>query len=814
MTTTGMMHDKNLEKQIEKQMGCMTGFLQLFDRQQILSGKRLYTTKRLPPSPAVDSPSESEKTVASPAISKDLEKQQHTRSVPVPSPDRLKKSPMPEPRSPVPEPITPAESPAKSSLPLPVFGFKEGGTKSSWKFRETPRLSLDSRATVDAKGSLYPREIRTNAAILSANRSDNFGDGEGNDDSDKHRRSPSVIARLMGLEQLPHSCPEPVKKAELRRSASESRVSKDLPYRYVDTNNIQQKQVQSNYGNNFPTRFDSQNEEKKKTNFKQVDQMEYNVRIAKSAPPKAAQRGSMSSSPRKLHQQKKSFFDSADFFPEPKQSVSIYGEIEKRLKMRGINEPSKDLETLKQILDALQLKGLLHNSKVTREEINQRNFVYDPNFAYDDSPIVVMRSSRSPVRQGRTGNDSPPSSGFRSRPSPRRNLNNSGETLPAASPKRGRPEIDRNIRNNSNNVRVRASSSPTRSETSSVRSTNSVVRRKNLNVEVEKKGNDLVEQRRVSPVHSPKLNFKRSGSAQTRSPRNLKSTPQISPKEKASLPVEDESSSISESSISTSSQTDTEKTKVEYKEGRSLLERCDKLLHSIAEITSSELQPSPVSVLDSSFYKDESSSPSPVMKRSIDFKDQLVDLEDELWNLAISSGQTEPEEYSDDCDFVYISEILRASNYFPEDSDVFLLLEKQQHLKGNDTSKVSTLHRRLIFDTITEILNRDRQLPPWKLISSGGTPSLRQIWLEFKKIREREEGGDLFEVICGVLRKDLAGDEINGWGDCHVETSESVLDIERLIFKDLVGETIRDLAAFAAKSRGLVQVPRRKLVFG
>lgn len=52
----------------------------------------------------------------------------------------------------------------------------------------------------------------------------------------------------------------------------------------------------------------------------------------------------------------------------------------------------------------------------------------------------------------------------------------------------------------------------------------------------------------------------------------------------------------------------------EYKEGRSLLERCDKLLHSIAE-----LQPSPVSVLDSSFYKEES-SPSPVMKRSIDFK--------------------------------------------------------------------------------------------------------------------------------------------------------------------------------------------------
>lgn len=58
----------------------------------------------------------------------------------------------------------------------------------------------------------------------------------------------------------------------------------------------------------------------------------------------------------------------------------------------------------------------------------------------------------------------------------------------------------------------------------------------------------------------------------------------------------------------------------EYKEGKSLLERCDKLLHSIAEITSTTDQhPSPVSVLDSSLYK-EDSSPSPIMKRCIDFK--------------------------------------------------------------------------------------------------------------------------------------------------------------------------------------------------
>lgn len=58
----------------------------------------------------------------------------------------------------------------------------------------------------------------------------------------------------------------------------------------------------------------------------------------------------------------------------------------------------------------------------------------------------------------------------------------------------------------------------------------------------------------------------------------------------------------------------------EYKEGRSLLDRCDKLLNSIAEITASnELQPSPVSVLDPSVYKDEWCSPSPITKRNIDY---------------------------------------------------------------------------------------------------------------------------------------------------------------------------------------------------
>ncbi|KAJ7972732.1 protein LONGIFOLIA 1 [Quillaja saponaria] len=387
---TGIVKDQNLEKQ----MGCMAGFLQIFDRHQILTGKRIYSTKRLPPSAAVNSSPEPETPSESTGVSQELERHQLKST---PSPERSKLHTPIELRSPLPETRTPSETPAKMPLPLPVFEFKEG-TKSSWKFsKEAPRLSLDSRAIVDAKGSLHPREIRTNRAILSTNRCTNAVEGT-ESDTDNQRRSPSVIARLMGLEQLPNSDPEPVKKVELRRSVSESRASRDLfQYRFFDSNNFQLKQIYQqgpNSQSNAIRDINSSAMENRICNGRPVDPREFSVRNVRAEPAKANQRGV---------RQKKSFYDSADFFPEPKQTVSIYGEIEKRLKMRGIDESSNDLETLKQILEALQLKGLLHSKKHT-SQINQRNFVPDGRSnPLNESPIVLMKPSRSPASCNRSG---------------------------------------------------------------------------------------------------------------------------------------------------------------------------------------------------------------------------------------------------------------------------------------------------------------------------------------------------------------------------------------------------------------------------
>ncbi|KAL1825971.1 hypothetical protein ACET3Z_012749 [Daucus carota] len=732
--TTGMIHDQSLEKNFEKQMGCFTGFRQIFDRHQLLTGKRLYTTKRLPPppptsdgiSPETEKPEKSLKETEKPS----------PRTMTSPSPDRYKS---PELRSPA-----PVQTPPRSSLPHPIFELNEA-TKYSWKFaKETPRLSLDSRATFDStKGSL-----RTNT-----NKST----------EDNSRRSTSVIARLMGLESTP---PEAATKpAELTRSASESRVSREL---------------NSNFQPNHVIRSNV-------------------IREKVPDPIRKPQHTRTESRAFKSPQQRRSFFDSADIFPEPKQTtVSIYGEIERRMKLKGLDEQSQDLETLKQILEAMQLKGLLH-SKKAQTPVKNKNVVYERthSFPCDDNEHQSFSSVMSVNRRG--GSNSPIST-HRSKSEYRRS-----DSIPAVSPRRERVSVDRSIKSP---TRGRNASSPTRSELSA---RNSNVRRNQLISE--RRAIESPEHRRISPINSPRITPRRNApDVANRSPRSRKSTPQICAKEKISTTfvLEDESSYSS-----TISETDTERCKSEdYKEGKSLLERCDKLLHSIAEMNSTESQPSPISVLDSSFYKDESLSPSPVMKRTISFTDSSVELTDEeLGSPGISSVNSKFEDEIDDNDYIYISRILRASSYLTEDDDIFLFVEKQHYFKGKDYSKEARLHRKLIFDIAKEIIDQNKQLPPWKTFSPKNSniskPLARQIWSELQRIQEpTDQSPDLFGIVCGVLKKDLAAD---GWGDLSVKMSDAVLDIERMIFKDLIGESIRDLAEFAGNSRFLA--PRRKLVF-
>ncbi|XP_024980961.1 protein LONGIFOLIA 1-like [Cynara cardunculus var. scolymus] len=772
----GLVQNQNAEKRMEKQSGCISGFLQIFDRHQILAGKRIHSTKRLPPSTGVGASPEILSSVQSPEFSGELRKQEPTKHVVVmpESPDRSQSSPS--------ENATGnqlATPPTKSTPLIPMSEMKDGTQKCSWKSsKEMARLSLDSSA--NSKPSVVT-------------------DGG----YDKQQRSSSVIARLMGLEPLSssdHKPPQPVSgKPALRRSASESRVSRDPVHSiYIDGNNFQVKQPKQTV--EHIVRDEGRNvSNSESVNGRALKSMGYGSGNLKSE--------SLRTSPWKSPQQKRSFFDSEDFFPEPNPTtVSMHGDFEKKLKMRGMDEQSNDLGTLKQILEVLQLKGLLHSTRPSNGD-RHRNFVYVRNLPSDESSIVLMKPWRSPASKVDNQISTNDSRGTR---------RYTGENSPAISPKREGGAVDRSARSP---ARAR-NSSPTRIE-SNLKSCNSIVKRKPLSIEIQRRANESSDSLRSSPSSSPKLTPKRTVSVNhclnNRSPRNHKpseSSAINSTKHETfkNIVIEEESSSISVSTVYTPPPTDTEGNR----QGRSLLQRCDKLLHNIAEMNSTTesppiattVLPSPVSVLDSGFDKDESSSPS----HSIDFKvPPTVDYEDENCSRSISPTKSmEHEEFiSDDTDFIYISEILRMSPYLHEDRS-FSLAEKLY--KSNDTSNVSKRQRKLVFDVIVEILDRNRQLPPWKaasLANSGSGTSLKQIWSEFQKIREINTGDGMLELISGVLKKDLI--EINGWIDHPIETSDAILDIERMIFKDLVSEAIVDLAEFPAKR--VFSRPQRKLVF-
>nr|CAD1822496.1 unnamed protein product [Ananas comosus var. bracteatus] len=106
-------------------------------------------------------------------------------------------------------------------------------------------------------------------------------------------------------------------------------------------------------------------------------------------------------------------------------------------------------------------------------------------------------------------------------------------------------------------------------------------------------------------------------------------------------------------------------------------------------------------------------------------------------------------------------------------------------------------------------LRTRRSAPP----PSAPRSLVRHVWGEVRRMREPVAaaggGEDVDEVACGAIRRDVADDV--AWARPSAELSDAVLRIERLIFKDLVADTIRCLADVASLPRA--HLPRRRLVF-
>ncbi|XP_037468600.1 serine/arginine repetitive matrix protein 1-like [Triticum dicoccoides] len=682
--------------------GCMAGFLHLFDRPHVFSGKRrlCHHPRRLLSSSSSGSATPSE-------MSMPLE-----RATPLPS--------SPE--------MTPPAAP-RPSLQLPPLDLKDrGGAAASWRL---PRLSLDSRAVVDARGKLRQRDNIRTAAPPSPGVAG----------------SPSVVARLMGLDALPHGAADEedgqhiARGGELRRSASE-RVPRDpARFRFVDPSFFEKPAL-------LPQRPSSPTAEA--------------ALAQRQSPDPAFHRAA-------ALQRRSSHFDAREVFPEPAKRVdpsagrgeiALCGEIDRRLRKRGIAEPARDLETLKQILEALQLKGLLRHS-TPPPPLSVRN--HPP-------PIVVMRPSSRPPQ--------PPTS-------PTRRL---------------RVQVDN----------ARRPRSPDRAA-SPARSPASPARR-----------GPQSPQRRVSPEkrHQP---LKKPNNADLPSirPRIARhAAHNLSPDDDASTIFSDGGSSSSVSaSASASSRWDLEQRQRarlvdDPRTDRGLLERCDKLLSSIEAFTgagdaAADQQPSPVSVLDAAtFLADEDSPSSSGSKRgmgrrapgprpvaSLSFPEDDDEVVPEAWLVG-------PE--ASDPDFAYVAEVVCLSDRMRSPDDVYRTVEKRRR-RGEDTWQ----HRRLLCGAAAEALDRWRCAHPSEPVAwLRGEELLRYVWAEVQRAMEPAgpaAGDDLNDQTSGAILRDLAADR--RWSP-SAEAADTVLQIERLLFKDLVADAICELA-----EADRLRLPRRKLVF-
>jgi 3',5'-cyclic AMP phosphodiesterase CpdA len=165
-------------------------------------------------------------------------------------------------------------------------------------------------------------------------------------------------------------------------------------------------------------------------------------------------------------------------------------------------------------------------------------------------------------------------------------------------------------------------------------------------------------------------------------------------------------------------------------------------------------------------------------------------------------------------DYMLLSEIMRQSNRCHESSKVFVSLEKHHKFCGTG----ATLHhRRLLYDLVLEILNRHRYLSSWEAFkrarsaSSAGMvqlPDTGNVWQQIQQMREPIISNEVMDVTSSAISKDMAADHT--WFHQSVEVSDAVLQIEQMIFRDLIAGSIQELSDVASVS---FHLPRRKLVF-
>ncbi|KAI3462875.1 hypothetical protein Pfo_019538 [Paulownia fortunei] len=230
-------------------------------------------------------------------------------------------------------------------LTLPRFSYdgreSRDTFKTTMKLNELPRLSLDSKAS-SMKCSALESRLNFLGRDLHLENENCRQVFPLNQEPGSHTRSSSIVAKLMGLDALPDTISTDESKITKIKSSPSPRVA-FLSKSSTTTEKSKQKQVSFSppVSQKYPTssspRLHNANPVTKPTTCSRLPM--------EPAPWK--QRDSSQGSPKMAAQSRKSPTNT----PNPS---SVYAEIEKRITELEFKRSGKDLRALKQILDAMQ----------------------------------------------------------------------------------------------------------------------------------------------------------------------------------------------------------------------------------------------------------------------------------------------------------------------------------------------------------------------------------------------------------------------------------------------------------------------------
>ncbi|KAJ4831845.1 hypothetical protein Tsubulata_017510 [Turnera subulata] len=817
--------------------------------------------------------------------------------------------------------------------------------KSTPKLKELPRLSLDSRVIsmqgsyTDSRSNYLSKELQS-----SVDSHENITVSQQSLGAQK--RPPSVVAKLMGLEALPDSA---------STSYSQPSMIKTSPVEHGDPVSRTLKTNEMNRPVRIPKSPKGILKEPVSPRWKNPDLVMKPVsRLPIEPAPWKQLEGSRGS-------QKPALKPAKVPAKTPNSFPSVYSEIEKRLKDLEFKQSGKDLRALKQILEAMQAKGLIETRKEEQgsefstqrdhepkcsspsqkprlqSQQNQKNNHLGASSVQGcdylrtyESPIVIMKPAKLIEKSNISASSTTSLEGFSDLPKVT-NGGSAGSKKGSVSNRSAKDQSPRNrhrdspvnsydkkssVKNSkSTQSLARTQQLPKESGTSQVKSSGSVSPRlQQKKLEQERRSrpptppSDSSKARRL-PNRQPTESSSPGGRQRLKStklPQSDDQMSQISTESRTSSHHGDDISVNSEGSVVFDSKTDTEVTSLERSSelygGHSPSVKTASCLVSGTTQKNSALRfeedglqaelpvsapahPSPVSVLDTSVYRDDELSPvkqKPTLSKDDSAQDtNELQQSDDQWNPAdnfLSNGvgstltsemnrkklqnienlvkkltrlnSTHNEANTDyiaslcenkNPDHRYISEIMLASGLLlrdlgsglttfqlhrsghPINPELFFVLEqtKSSTLLVKEETRSTTLlakeetapakishaekfHRKLIFDAVNEILVT-------KLASLGPSP---EPWLESKKLAKKTLSAqkllkelcseiEQLQVVkkpeCGGLEeedglKSILWDDVmhrsESWTDFGHEVSGCVLDVERLIFKDLVDEIV------------------------